>query len=228
MGRHAGSIATLDARSITASTATAALRARRRHHTSADPSALFTPATGLRQEAFDELARWQDQQFTALQQAVEEAFTEAVHDLVRPYVDPERRGSTGSLPVVRDLATVPPPVVANPATEIDLDDQPTRQLARTSSSRRELRSRQKEREHARVVLARRLATGGALAAAAFGTVTFVGPKMLNGLGSGSAAQVSLADGPSASVAGAALALDAGKPAGASGGPAAAADARIPA
>jgi hypothetical protein len=208
-------------RPVTASTATAALRARRRHHVTHE-SSLFTPADGLSLDAggldavsreaidrqfvleaqssprlpvgpidFDELSRWQDAQFTALQQAVEEAFTEAVHDLVRPYVDPARRGSTGPLPVVNELGSVPPPTIARPGVrtldlDVDLDDQPTRPIARTAPSRRELRSRRRDRERARVVLARRVATGGVLAMAAISTVAVAGPKMLQRLGAGGA------------------------------------------
>jgi len=148
--------------------------------------------------SFDDLGRWQDAQFTALQQAVEEAFTEAVHELVRPYVDPARRGSTGPLPVVSDLGTVPPPTVAEPGVrqvdldaDADLDDQPTRQIARTAPSRRELRSRQRDRERARVVLARKVATGGVLAVAAISTVAVAGPKMLQRIGSGTSSDTEL-------------------------------------
>ncbi len=223
---------------MTASTATAALRARRRHHVS-HPSALFTPTEGIELDAvsreaidrqfvletrrsepalvadhlvadhlvadhlaaFDAVGRWQDAQFTALQQAVEEAFTDAVHELVRPYVDPSRRGSTGPLPTVTELGSVPPPTIATPGVrrgevdlDVDLDDQPTRLIARTTPSRRELRSRQRDRERSRVVLARKVATGGVLAMAAISTVAVAGPKVLQRIGSAGAgdAELSLA------------------------------------
>jgi hypothetical protein len=138
--------------------------------------------------SFEATQRWIAEESTALQRAVEEAFADAVHEFVRPYVDPSCQALTGMVPVVDDLEDVPPPVVSEPSLELDLDEE-TRLIARATPSRRELRRRQRERERSRVVLARKLATGGVLAVAAMGTVAVAGPKVLAQLGKGGSLDV---------------------------------------